>query len=251
MINSVRQEINHYSPFGSRFSGNISCAFSLRQHKNMSLCYADTREALGSRKIFLEPLGIDYRLLICAKQVHSSGVKVARESDAGKGALSYETSVPDTDAFVTEVKNLPLSIFTADCLSIFLYDPAKPAIGLVHAGWRSTKENIAVKTLRLMQKEFNTSMEDLYVGFGPSIRSCCYEVGEAFKDHFAKGLSKRNNRFYLDLIRVNREEVLSLGVKESNIFDPEICTFCHSEDFFSFRREKDSCGRMISVLMLK
>ena len=240
----------NYSPFKNLKEGKVVSVFSSSEHRNMSLHYGDTSESLNNRKSFLQELGIDYHHLICAKQIHESSVKCVKEEDRGRGALSYEASVPDTDAFITDKKNLPLAIFTADCLSVFLFDPKLPAIGLVHAGWRSTKEEITAKSLLRMQKDFGSRIEDIYVGFGPLIRSCCYEVGEDFKKYFSDGLIMKEDRFYLDLIKVNKKQVLGLGVREENISDPQICTSCRSQEFFSYRRQGKSCGRLMSVMML-
>ncbi len=231
---------------------DLFCAFSTRISGNMSLSYGDTANALQNRNNFLKRLGIDYRDLICAKQVHGSAVRYTRRIDLGKGALSYGNAIAATDALITDKKNVPLAIFTADCLSVFLYDYKSPGIGLVHAGWRSSKENITVKTVKLMQEKFNTKVEDLYAGFGPAIRECCYEVGGDFAGFFApEYVIKRDNRYYLDLAAINKKQLLAAGVRDKNIFDPRICTFCRSEEFFSYRKEGASCGRMMSVMMLR
>lgn len=228
----------------------VICAFSSRYFKNMSLFYGDTADALKNRETFLKEVGIGYSNLVCARQIHSSHVKYVQEEDKGKGALSYENAIADTDAFITDRKNVPLAIFTADCLPVFLYDPQTPAIGLVHAGWRSTKENILRQTVKLMQEKFKTPIGYLSVGFGPSIRSCCYEVSREFLDYFPGEVIKKDNRYYLDLVSVNKKQVLEIGVKETNIFDSSICTSCQNKGFFSYRREGQSCGRMMSVIML-
>lgn len=228
----------------------LICATSSRHQGNMSLVYGDTKGALKNREYFLQGLGINYQDLVCARQVHGSCARYVRDEDKGRG-VSYGTAVADTDALVTDKKNLALAVFTADCLSIFLYDAKTPAIGLIHAGWQSTKENIAAKTLRLMQREFHTRLEDLSVGFGPAIRSCCYEVGGDFADFFPDGLTTRNNRYYLDLVGINKKQILASGAQEVNIFDSCHCTSCQNKDFFSYRKEGKNCGRMMSVIMLK
>jgi hypothetical protein len=217
----------------------------------MSLHYADTKYSLENRKKFLNSLGVDYRSIVCAKQVHASQVRLVNKNDAGRGALSYDTAIPDTDSLVTNEKNLPLAVFTADCLSVFLYDSQRNCIGLIHAGWRSTKENILSKALEMMKNEFNTLAKDVYAGFGPAIRNCCYEVKDEFKDIFPSDLIDRNGSLFLDLVKINKRQLLDCGLKEANIFDSGICTSCHNEDCFSFRKEKGSCGRMMSVMMLK
>jgi len=243
---------NKYYQFENFSNCNLLCASSRRILGNMSLCYGNTQGALENRKNFLKELGVDYRNLVCAKQVHGNKARYIQEPDKGKGALSDETTIPDTDALITDKSNIPLAVFTADCLSIFLYDSHTCGIGLIHAGWRSLKENIIAKTVQLMQENFNTKAEDLYAGFGPAIRSCCYEVGGEFSDFFnPEYLIKRDNHYYLDLIGISKKQLLAQGVKDKNIFDSKICTACCNREFFSYRKEGKACGRMMSVMMLR
>lgn len=217
----------------------------------MSLLDGDSSDVLNQRKNFLKELGINYQDLVCVKQVHTSNVRYIQEEDRGKGALSFDSAIADTDALITNIKNLPLAIFTADCLPIFLFAPLVSAIGLIHAGWRGTQENITTKTIKLMQEKFNIAPLDLYAGFGPGVRDCCYEVGEEFRNIFVQDLIERDNRYYLDLIKANKKQLLDLGVKDTNISDSGICTSCQNNEFFSYRREANTAGRIMSVIMLK
>lgn len=216
----------------------------------MSLRYGDTKDALDNRRVFLKGLGIDSSTLVCAEQTHSSNVWYARQEDIGKGALDHQEAIPDTDALITDKKKLPLAVFTADCLSVFLFDPHRPAVGIIHAGWRSTQANITIKAIRLMCREFNTKPQDLRASFGPAIGPSCFEVEDKFCQFFPGKIIRKDNRLFLDLPRINKDELLESGVKEENIFDPGVCTVCRNEDFFSYRQEKESAGRMISVIML-
>jgi YfiH family protein len=237
--------------FPGLFSVQLSAGFSSRDCGNMSLNYGQAENSPESRRHFLAELGINYRSIVCAKQVHGCRIRRARSQDAGKGALSYDTAIADTDALITDEKNLALAVFIADCLSVFLYDAKHQAIGLVHAGWRGSQENILAKSLKAMENEFATQGKDIYAAFGPAIRSCCYEVGEEFKQNFPAGLIEENGRLFLDLVQTNRKQLLDFGASEANIFDCGICTCCQNQDYFSFRKEGASCGRMISVMMLK
>jgi polyphenol oxidase len=228
----------------------VVSAFSLRP-ANMSLNYGLTQGAIDNRRDFLGCFGIDYRDIVSAKQTHSANVRLVDKKDKGSGALSYAGAIADTDAFVTCEPNLPLAVFTADCLSIFLYDPENRAIGLVHAGWKGSRDEIVVKTVALMREKFNTKPLDLLAGFGPSIRQCCYEVGSEFRDYFILGLQKKGSRYFLDLTGINRKQLLDSGLREENISDRGRCTSCFNAEFFSFRKEPLGCGRMISMIMLK
>lgn len=252
MLQSVPVKNKGYYLFDNFPDTNLLCAFNTRSLGNMSLFYGDTENALENRKNFLKELNVDYRNLVCAKQVHGSRVRYVQETDAAKGALSYDNAIADTDALITDKKNMPLSIFTADCLSVFLYDSVSHSVGIVHAGWRSSKENITVRTIRLMEDKFATRPEDLYAGFGPAMRNCCYEVGAEFKDLFNyEYLSERGKSYYLDLPAINKTQLLISGVKDKNIFDSRICTACQDTEFFSYRKEGVGCGRIMSVMMLR
>lgn len=241
------------APFNPLEKFNISSvisAFSYRQDGNMSLSFGDTRDSLANRKKFLAGLGIDHQSLITAKQVHGNNVKYVVGKDKGMGALDYEGSVTDTDGFITDQVGVPIAILTADCLSVFIYDPARPAIAILHAGWRSTEKNIAQEGIRAMQNKFASQPKDLLVGFGPSIRSCCFEVAKDFKSNFAFGLIKRDGRVFMDIALINQRQLMDCGVSQENIFDPALCTFS-DDNFFSFRKEDKAAGRLISVIMLK
>jgi len=242
--------LKNYNPLEGAVGENVACAFSSKAGGNMSLSYGDTSRALENRKSFLSSLGIDYKDLVCAKQVHGNSVRYASEADKGRGALAYSASIPDTDGLITDTRDLPLAIFTADCLSVFLYDPQRPAIGLIHAGWRSSEAGIVACAVKSMQGKFNTDPARLIAGFGPRIKDCCYEVARDFKGKFSLGLAERTGRLYLDLAQVNKEQLTGLGVKEKNIFDSDFCTSCSNEEFFSFRKEGKEAGRMLSVIML-
>jgi polyphenol oxidase len=228
----------------------VTAAFSRRVDGNMSLSFGDTRNSLENRKKFLLGLGIQYQGLITAKQVHGKNVEYVQQEEKGSGALDYDNSIKDTDGFITDEVGVPIAILTADCLSVFIYDPKRPAVALLHAGWRSTEKNIAQEGVLRMQNKFGSRPEDLLVGFGPSIRVCCFEVEKNFKSNFSYGLFKKEERVFMDIALINRKQLADCGVRDENIFDPQLCTFSDS-GFFSFRKEAQDAGRMISVIMLK
>lgn len=234
--------------FKKFYSLGVIAAFSDRKR---DLGFSAGRDLKSNRRLFLAGLRIDYRDLIAGQQVHGAKIILVNKSHKGRGALSRASRLEKTDGFITKEKNLPLAVFTADCLSVFLLDARKRAIGLVHAGWRGTHQKICSKAVRLMQQRFKSLPADLLVGFGPAIRKCCYEVEENFTQLFKSGIIKKRNKTYLDLIANNKGQLIKLGVKQKNLLDSNICTSCKNKDFFSFRREKGQAGRMMSVIMLK
>jgi len=229
---------------------DLICAFSDRS-LNLGFGNITSRQLKSNRKIFLSQLGVDYKSLACAKQVHKGGVLCLTAKDKGKGAVNFKDALTNCDGMITNQKGLPLAVLTADCLSIFLYDIKNSAIGILHAGWRSTYKNIVKNALTLMNRCFNTEPKNIIVALGPAIRSCCYEVGSEFKKYFPNNLLKKKGRLYLDLVGINKKILINLGVKRKNILDSNICTSCRNKDFFSYRKEGDSAGRMMSLIALK
>ncbi len=232
-------------------SGGMVSAVSGRARGNMSSSYGDTSRSLRNREEFLGPLGIDYRKLVCCRQVHGSAVYRATEKDRGRGTEAAQEAVRDTDALITDIPGLALAMFTADCLSITLYDPLRRAAAVIHAGWRSTAEGIAARTVDAMRAEFGSDPRGLLAGFGPCMRPCCYEVGPEFAGIFPRDVESRGGRHFFDLAGNNRRRLLGCGIAPSAISDEGRCTCCGKEDFFSYRREGASCGRMMTVVMLK
>ncbi|MEW6170931.1 MAG: peptidoglycan editing factor PgeF [Candidatus Omnitrophota bacterium] len=232
-------------------NNRVIAAFSTKKSGHLGFKNNSTNFLKKNRIKFLEKIQIPYKNLVCAKQTHGANVFCVTGKDKSSGALDYENAINNTDSLITNRRNIPLAVFTADCLSIFLYDPKKSAVGIVHAGWRSTKALIAKKTVFKMKQHFKTKPEDLICYFGPAIKPCCYQVGKDFKRYFPKATKKRNNNFYLDLVKVNKNQLLNSGVKKDKIFDSQVCTSCDNDRFFSYRKEKENAGRIMSVIMLK
>ncbi|MFA5339461.1 MAG: peptidoglycan editing factor PgeF [Candidatus Omnitrophota bacterium] len=194
---------------------------------------------------FLKKLGIPPKGLVRLQQAHG-GVVVKVDA---KTALSGE--IPGADGAITDAKGITLSVRTADCLPVLFYDPEHNAIGVAHAGWKSTKEKIAKNVVEAMRSEYGSSPAKLLAGMGPALRQCCYEVNSEFLVHFPDSVVKMAHKHYFDLVGENAEQLIAAGISAKNIFDCGICTGCRNSEFFSFRKEKDKAGRMLSVIMLK
>ena len=198
----------------------------------------------GQRAYLQKICGIDIPQVFWRKQIHGDDILVA------SGGAGASKGCRDADAFITDEKNLPIAIRTADCVPVFIFDPLRRAIGLAHAGWKSTHKMIAAKTVQRMREKYSSQPSDLKIVLGPSLRECCYLVGVEFRDYFPSHVKERGGHLYLDLIGVNRDQLLQVGVRQENIFDSGICTYCH-KNYFSFRRDGAKAGRMISLMMLK
>ena len=198
-----------------------------------------------SQKDFLSKhIGAFAKDLFYLKQVHGNFVYPLTK------ITPFHLPLLKGDAMITNIPHQPLAVRTADCLSVFIFDPVVGAIGVVHAGWKGTHQEILKQTVEDMQSKWGSRPQDLKIAFGPSIRSCCYQVGVEFKDYFPDEIFAKPTGLYLDLPLANKRQLLRLGILEKNIFDCSICTCCNQR-YFSYRRDGEKAGRMISVMMLK
>lgn len=225
---------------------------------NLGLHTGDEAVAVNdNRRRFCQAAGINYKNAVTAEQTHSDNIAIVSRQDIGKGATSYETSIPNTDALITNIPDLPLMLFFADCVPVLIADPVRKVIGVSHAGWKGTVAKIGQKTILKMQEEYNTNPADCLVGIGPSIGPCCYEVDspviEKVKESFnslEKLVIPHQKAWHLDLWEANKLQMQEIGVKTKNIIISNICTSCNNELFFSYRAEHGKTGRIGAIISL-
>jgi len=196
------------------------------------------------KKFLSSQLNLDLPEPVHIRQVHSDKV-IFIDKDAPQSRPALEKG----DGLLTKVPRLPLVIRSADCLPVFLFDEKQLGIGLIHVGWKGYQKNIIGQAVKLIEKQWRSNLADIKVLFGPAMRSCCYEVSNEFFKYFPDEVILRNGRHYLDLISMNQNQLVRLGMRKENIFDCGICTCC-DKNYFSHRREGELAGRMISLIMI-
>jgi len=193
-------------------------------------------------------LGLSPSQVTSAGQVHGNRVQLIGAHDAGH-------LFPATDGLVTDASGIALLLRFADCQPIFLYDPKRPAIGLVHAGWRGIAQGIAHRAVEAMHRAFDTQPEALLVGLGPAIGPCCYTVGDDVASALGYALPKwklvmhrEGDAWRLDLSAANAQQLAAAGVQR--IEQSGLCTACHPDEFYSHRASGGSTGRFAVVACL-
>ena len=184
-------------------------------------------------------------------QIHSDIVNVV---DVSNISNKYEG-----DALITNIKKVPLLVFTADCVPIAIIDTKNKAIGAVHAGWRGTYEQIAKKTIEEMSKNYNTNPDDIVCVIGPSIGPCCYEVSKELVEKFNTNLTNceekfyiiDKDRYYLDLWKINEYILQASGVNKNNIINLNLCTSCNADKFHSYRKHQQTQKRIGMIIEIK
>lgn len=173
--------------------------------------------------------GIDASLTTC-RQIHSATVVRAHHSGSWRECDSC-------DALISDEKHVALAIKVADCLPVSLIDPAHGVIANIHSGWRGAAAGITAKTLDLLDAASTSAY------LGPSIRACCFEVGEEVATLFDPRFVDRTSyaKPHVDLIALTTDVLRSRGITQ--ISDSGLCTRCEDSIFHSYRRHGAGSGR--------
>jgi len=206
-----------------------------------------------------EAVGVSPDSLVLTDQVHGDVVlPVTREH---RYDADGRTTLRGVDAVVTDQWDVTLVCFTADCVPLFFYDPVHKAIGLAHAGWRGTVQQIGRKTLEQMRASYGCDPADIRVVIGPSICASCYEVSEEVAEEFRKQydekdqaqilLPGREEHYQLDLWQANKISLQQAGVPIEQIEISGVCTCCHAELLHSHRATGGKRGLLTGYLALR
>jgi YfiH family protein len=197
-------------------------------------------------KKLIKKISSEEKHILFPQQVHGNGCLTIKKGEELK--RKYKG-----DAILTNRKDIFLTVLVADCLPVFLVEPKRKVVGLVHAGWRGTLLGIAKETIRKAKDEFGCKPEDFTLLFGPSIQKCCYEISEVMAILFDEDdLTRRpGEKPKLDLMKINLKQFLNCGVKRKKIFATNDCTCCDKDMFHSFRRDGEKAGRMIAFIGIK
>ncbi len=194
-------------------------------------------------EICCDALKLTKEKLTLTHQLHTSSVQFVDEADMGKGLIREWGE--GVDGIVTNLKNVPLMCYSADCVPILLYDDEAQLIGAVHSGWRGTAQNIVKNAIKLMCSH-GSNVKNISAFIGPAIGLCCYEVSndvaEAFLDYGECVIKKDDGKFMLDLKNIVKAQIVKEGVSEDNIDVAPYCTSCDNNMFFSHRRQNGKSG---------
>jgi YfiH family protein len=262
---------------------------------NLGFTGSDRRERVQqNRRQFFSQLGGNTFIPCATHQVHSSHSFVVGRDHANEltyrlpgveGFLPQAASPPAGDGLMTSESGVLLTIRIADCLPVLLVDSRRRVVGAVHAGWRGALARVIEKAVGDMRSVFGSDPLELIAALGPSIRSCCYEVGEevveAFYGKFTgaerffqalpnppEALTDRHSILFLsayppghapehvpaarlNLIAVAQDQLSSAGLHPENILVADYCTACRTDLFFSHRREGGVTGRQVAAIGIR
>lgn len=200
-------------------------------------------------KNLLAKENLSYTSIVIPGQTHSTNVACITSS-VGKELVH----IPNTDAVVTNQKGVVLTVVTADCVPIIYHDSRAGIIGISHGGWKGTLEKISLKVIEKMI-QLGSRKEHIAIAIGPAIGSCCYGVyGERlFKlqtEFDERVFEQRKNKVFIDLKKANVLTVRRSGIPDGQMALSDLCTSCQSEEFFSYKRDGEIRGEMLSFVSL-
>lgn len=195
--------------------------------------------------IVRERFGVDASLSTCT-QVHGKSV-VRASRDA------HWRECDSCDALWSSESGAALGIKVADCLPISIADMDHGVIANVHSGWRGAVQKIAAEVLDVLGVETPFDAATARVWLGPSIRVCCFEVGEEVVEQFRASYAEAESfvdrggaKPHIDLPGLTTALLMERGIAPNNIHDSGLCTCCDGSIFHSYRRQRG--GRNLAVM---
>jgi YfiH family protein len=186
-----------------------------------------------------ERFGIASSLATCT-QVHGATVHRVTSDDAWRECDSC-------DALWSDEPGVSLAIKIADCLPVSLIDPVQAVIANVHSGWRGAVQRITAAAIDASDVDPNVA----YAYLGPSIRVCCFEVGEEVALQFdARYIDRTRAKAHVDLVAFTTDILRNHGVADERISDSGLCTRCDGSVFHSYRRDGTGGGRNLQVVAM-
>lgn len=192
---------------------------------------------------------------VFTRQVHSDVIERVGAAQCGRG-LQYEAT-EGCDGLITDEPGVALTVFSADCTPVLLYDPVRRAAGAVHAGWRGTAAGIAAKAAEKMVRELGCRPENIHAAVGPCIGPCCFETDADVPEAMLAALGAEaeacirpaGEKFYVDLKELNAIWLRRAGVTQIDVSAE--CTCCRPERFWSHRRVGGHRGSLAAIIAIK
>jgi YfiH family protein len=188
-------------------------------------------------RLVRERFGIEATLSTCT-QVHGVHAERAAEGEQSRAC----------DALWSDHRGVALAIKIADCLPVTIIDETHSVIANIHSGWRGAAQQITSRTLDTLERSSTYDAATAFACLGPSIRVCCFEVGEEVAAQFdARFVDRTHAKPHVDLPALTRATLRARGFDEARISDSELCTRCDGSIFHSYRGDGKGGGRNLQI----
>lgn len=185
---------------------------------------------------------------VLAELAHKTNVYKVTKGDKNK-------IINQTDSLITNEKKINLALTAADCLIIFVYDPKKGSIAIIHAGWKGLINNIIIKTVQQLKINYQSESKDLKVYISPHIKKCHFEIKKDVLNKFKKYkefIIYKKDKIFIDLFLIAISQLKAAKILNRNINYSNDCTYCCKNKYFSYRRDKlKNFKTMLGYIYLK
>lgn len=210
----------------------------------------DSKRVRANRNLSLQAVGCDPSTVFDVWQVHAADVAYAT------APRPDSESVRQADIILTDKPNVTLYMRFADCVPIMVHDPRRGVVGVAHAGWKGTVQDVAGSMVNAMREQYGSNPSDLVAGIGPSIGPDHYEIGrdviaqvmQKFGEEAEQVLPSQDGKIHFDLWKTNKLLLERAGIGIIEVAG--ICTACNTQDWFSHRAEKGRTGRFGALISL-
>jgi len=212
---------------------------------NLGMHVADSKEAvlanLEQIKAVFSQHNSSKRRLTWAKGCHGSSI--------AEVTAKSPSEIIDHDALITTTADHLIMTTHADCQVGLIVDPVRRVVANVHAGWRGNRENLYGKMIAYMKERYHSNPADLLMGISPSLGPE-YSEFRNFRQEWPESFWKYQFKpLYFDLWKMAEEQCLEAGILPHHLEIARICTYCHPEDYFSYRQQSVT-GRHGTCIML-
>ena len=209
---------------------------------NLALHVGDEQASVLSNRALLSK---HYNLPSAPAWINQTHSKITVDADS-------ISSIVNADASYSKKLGTVCGVLTADCMPVFVSNREGTAVGIAHAGWRGLVDGV----IESLIESLDYNGEDLIAHLGPAISQLSFEVGGEVKSqylsknkNFENCFAYSNNKYYLDLYEAARVVLKSFGV--TSISGGDRCTYKESDQYFSYRRDGKSSGRMAHLIWME
>lgn len=266
IVDRIEKNVPFLACDGFLAAGGVAHGFSTRlggvsegiyDSMNLGLHRGDEPERVAENfRRFTAAIGAEFEGLVLSNQVHGNTVRTITAADRG---LGLQRPPWEADGLITDIPGVCLTIFTADCLPILLYDPVRRVVAAVHAGWRGTAMGIAGTAVNAMVERYGCQPGDILAAIGPGISLCCFETDEDVPNAMTEAMGasalhhievRDNGKFHVDLKGMNALRLEKSGLSPEHIAVSDACTMCQHERFWSHRYTRGQRGSQAAMIQL-
>lgn len=257
--NDLKENLEYISNnmLEDKFSDKIKYVVTTRKGGISNYPYESLNIAFKSKKDGINPdinldiacreIGFTRENAVCVYEDHTDNILVITKENKEDYLFNKHHDLV-YDAMITSEKNIPLLITIADCNAIIMYDTKNNVVANIHSGWKGTVQKIYLRVLNIMIQEFESNVEDIICIFSPTILSCCWKTKDRelveslskywdYKDEYT--VEHNDGYIGVDFPYVIQKDLIESGIKQHNIYNPNICTCCNNDTFFSFRKSTE------------